>query len=91
MIYEKQIYIPVNIGLYFKYVMSQRHKYYMLFISGIVVNMIFSEDIVVCIISMAHIVICKIIIAPFVIIIIFNACIVVGMIHIYGIVYYYYN
>ena len=50
-------------------------------------NMIFSEDIVVCIISMAHIVICKIIIAPFVILIIVNACIVVGMIHIDGIVY----
>ena len=43
----------------------------MLFISGIVVNMIFSEDIVVCIISMTHIVICKIIIASFVILIIF--------------------
>ena len=86
-IYEKQIYIPVNIGLYFKYFMSQRHKYYMLFISGIVVNMIYSEYSVVCIISMAHIVTCKIIIAPFVILIIFNACIVVGMIHIDGIVY----
>ena len=82
MIYEKQIYIPVNIDLYFKYLMSQRHKYNMLSISGMVVSMIFSEDIVVCIISMAHIVICKIIIAPFVILIIFNAC----MIHIDGIV-----